>query len=227
MRAAIDPWTALSLPVDSDIKTIKKQYKKLIAKYHPDVDPSRGAANRLREIVQAYGVIRDQLQDRYRDLEQQKQRVDREEELRKVNEYVAKAKANAEAQLNAQAPWVKREQDSQNQQLGALGGAALGFVVAGPVGGVVGGFAGIVLRDDNSLLGQTLRSVGDVSKSLADAVSNVVAPTTTQKQKVVGGDNFADWQHSRQYNSETRRAKQSRLDQEMDVLERELADMKT
>ena len=55
-----DPYEVLGVARDADAKTIKKSYRKLAAKYHPDQNPDDATAEeRFKEIAAAYAVIGD------------------------------------------------------------------------------------------------------------------------------------------------------------------------
>lgn len=54
-----DYYAALEVPRDADPETIKKAYRRLARKYHPDVSSEAGAENRFKEIGEAYETLRD------------------------------------------------------------------------------------------------------------------------------------------------------------------------
>ena len=54
-----DYYAALEVPRDADAETIKKSYRRLARKYHPDVSSEEGAENRFKEISEAYDTLRD------------------------------------------------------------------------------------------------------------------------------------------------------------------------
>ena len=55
-----DPYEVLGVRRDADAKEIKKAYRKLAAKYHPDQNPDDPRAEeRFKEVAAAYGVIGD------------------------------------------------------------------------------------------------------------------------------------------------------------------------
>ena len=55
-----DPYEVLGVARDADAKTIKKAYRKLAARYHPDQNPDDPTAeDRFKEIAAAYSVIGD------------------------------------------------------------------------------------------------------------------------------------------------------------------------
>ena len=53
-----DPYEVLGVARDADAKTIKKAYRKLAARYHPDQNPDDPTAeDRFKEIAAAYSVL--------------------------------------------------------------------------------------------------------------------------------------------------------------------------
>ena len=55
-----DYYKLLNLPRDADTEQIKKAYRKLALKYHPDRNRgSKEAEERFKEVTQAYEVLRD------------------------------------------------------------------------------------------------------------------------------------------------------------------------
>jgi len=59
------------VPTDASLEDIKKSYRKLVLKYHPDKNPSQQAAERFQAIFEAYKVLSDEnkrfLYDQYGD----------------------------------------------------------------------------------------------------------------------------------------------------------------
>jgi DnaJ domain len=54
LRSALEVF-ALSYP--TDYYTIKKSYKQLVKRYHPDVNKEQGAAEKFKEIMDSYRVL--------------------------------------------------------------------------------------------------------------------------------------------------------------------------
>ncbi len=54
-----DYYKILGVPKNADLKTIKKAYRELARKYHPDVNKSPGAEARFKEINEAHEVLSD------------------------------------------------------------------------------------------------------------------------------------------------------------------------
>jgi curved DNA-binding protein len=55
-----DYYEALGVPRDASESAIRRAYRKLARKYHPDVNKDPGAEDRFKEISEAYEVLRDQ-----------------------------------------------------------------------------------------------------------------------------------------------------------------------
>ncbi|MBW2622373.1 MAG: molecular chaperone DnaJ [Deltaproteobacteria bacterium] len=57
----IDPYTVLGVSKDSSPDEIKKAYRKLARKYHPDINPDdKEAENKFKEISEAYDILGDE-----------------------------------------------------------------------------------------------------------------------------------------------------------------------
>jgi curved DNA-binding protein len=54
-----DYYAALGVPRDADTDAIKKAYRKLARKYHPDVSKEPEAEARFKEVAEAYETLRD------------------------------------------------------------------------------------------------------------------------------------------------------------------------
>ena len=54
-----DYYEALEVPRDASTDDIRRSYRKLARKYHPDVNKDEGAEDRFKEISEAYEVLRD------------------------------------------------------------------------------------------------------------------------------------------------------------------------
>jgi curved DNA-binding protein len=54
-----DYYAALEIPRDADEETIKKAYRKLARKYHPDVSKSPDAEAKFKEVGEAYATLKD------------------------------------------------------------------------------------------------------------------------------------------------------------------------
>ncbi len=50
----------LGVSVDADTKTIKRAYRDLIKKYHPDINKEPGSEEKFKEIQTAYEVLSDE-----------------------------------------------------------------------------------------------------------------------------------------------------------------------
>jgi len=57
--AQCDYYEVLGVPRDADLKTIKKAFRELALRYHPDRNKEPGAEDRFKEIAEAYAVLSD------------------------------------------------------------------------------------------------------------------------------------------------------------------------
>jgi DnaJ-class molecular chaperone len=58
MRNSKNPYEILGVDVDSDDKKIKKAFRKLAHKYHPDKSNSQDAAEVFKTILEAYELLK-------------------------------------------------------------------------------------------------------------------------------------------------------------------------
>src|SRR4051812_6537323 len=56
---AKDLYSVLGVPRDADEDAIKKAFRKLAMKYHPDKNPGKANESRFKEVNQAYEVLSD------------------------------------------------------------------------------------------------------------------------------------------------------------------------
>ena len=60
MAAKRDLYEVLGISKTADEKTIKKAYRKLAKKYHPDMNPGdKTAEQKFKEVTEAYSVLSD------------------------------------------------------------------------------------------------------------------------------------------------------------------------
>jgi curved DNA-binding protein len=55
-----DYYKILGVEPDSDVKAIKTAYRKLARKYHPDMNPDKGAEEKFKEVAEAYQVLKNE-----------------------------------------------------------------------------------------------------------------------------------------------------------------------
>ena len=62
MAAKRDLYEVLGISKTADEKTIKKAYRKLAKKYHPDMNPGdKTAEQKFKEATDAYNILSDQI----------------------------------------------------------------------------------------------------------------------------------------------------------------------
>ena len=171
-----DPWTVLQISPDAGVEEAKKAYRKLAAKYHPDVDPSKEAYEMFQKLVRANAVITGEdkgldettlltnAANNLRDnIEFQKERIER-----------LKQEAAAEEQrvqeMQEQQKKVEEKRDQVSGELGVLGGSVIGLIAGGPTGLILGAVGGIALGKRNDSVGKVIRGAGTVVKGIFDAV---------------------------------------------------------
>ena len=54
-----DPYSILGVAHNASDEEIKKAYRRLVKKYHPDVNKNPGAEEKFKEIQNAYDTIMD------------------------------------------------------------------------------------------------------------------------------------------------------------------------
>ena len=59
MNTRRDYYQVLGVPRDADAKALKKAFRQLARRYHPDTSTDPDAEQRFREIAEAYGVLSD------------------------------------------------------------------------------------------------------------------------------------------------------------------------
>lgn len=71
-----DPYDILGVASDATIEEIKQSFRRNAAFYHPDRNPSLDAAERFREIKEAYNLLSDETRRGVFDQKRQKQLLD-------------------------------------------------------------------------------------------------------------------------------------------------------
>ena len=59
LHVSHDPYEILGVPRDADADTIKRSYRKLARKLHPDVNPDPATQEQFKEVTRAYEVLSD------------------------------------------------------------------------------------------------------------------------------------------------------------------------
>jgi len=72
-----DYYAILGVPIDADEQAIKRAYRQLARRYHPDVSAEPQAAERFREIQEAYELLNDAVQREAYDHWRRQQGLDR------------------------------------------------------------------------------------------------------------------------------------------------------
>ena len=68
MKSAPDYYTVLQVNPRAEPEVIQAAYRRLAVKYHPDVDPSPGAMERMKLLNAAYEVVSDPVKRREHDM---------------------------------------------------------------------------------------------------------------------------------------------------------------
>lgn len=175
-----DPWTVLGISPGASQGEARKAYKKLMRKYHPDIDPSPEAASKFELIVRANAVVTGE----DKELDQATMLKNAVSNMRNDIEFkqqrIADMKAAAEEEereierMKEDMVSAETERKKVTQELGMFGGGALGLLVGGPAGAVVGCVVGLALKDRDDGLGQVVRGTGQLAKGVASAVGNAV-----------------------------------------------------
>eukprot|EP00933_Yihiella_yeosuensis_P044346 TRINITY_DN39448_c0_g1_i1.p1 TRINITY_DN39448_c0_g1~~TRINITY_DN39448_c0_g1_i1.p1 ORF type:complete len:260 (-),score=62.84 TRINITY_DN39448_c0_g1_i1:212-991(-) len=175
-----DPWTVLGVAPGASEAEAKKAFKKLIARCHPDVDPSPEAEAKFQKAVRAMSIVtgedkqldsatlfKNAVTNLRDDLEFKKARI------QQLKEEAAQEEANMKV-MEEQLENAEVQRDKVTSELGLFGGGALGLLAGGPVGFVVGAVAGMVLSSREDASGQVIRGVGGIAKGAADAVGKAI-----------------------------------------------------
>ena len=71
-----DPYDTLGVASNATVEEIKQSFRRNAAFYHPDRNPSLDAAERFREIKEAYTLLSDETRREAFDQKRQKQLLD-------------------------------------------------------------------------------------------------------------------------------------------------------
>mmetsp|Transcript_7947 Transcript_7947/g.22508 ORF Transcript_7947/g.22508 Transcript_7947/m.22508 type:complete len:264 (-) Transcript_7947:271-1062(-) len=175
-----DPWTVLGISTEAGVQEARKAYKKLIAKYHPDVDPSPEAEIKFQQAVRAHAIVtgedkdldtatllKNAVENLRSDIEFKRQQIE--------NMRLEAASEEAKiVQMQEQLEQAEVQRSKVTQELGAYGGGTLGLLVAGPTGAILGAAVGLALKDREDSIGQVIRGVGTLTKGVVDAVGRSI-----------------------------------------------------
>lgn len=182
-----DPWTVLGISANASPEEARKSYKKLIAKYHPDVDPSPEAEAKFQRIVRAHAVVsgEDKILDQTTLLNNavENLRNDMDSTRAKVERLKAEAAA-AERDMEtmeAQLETAESSRDKISNELGGFGGGVLGLLAGGLPGAVIGAIVGMTLARRDDSVGKIIRGSGTLVKGVADSVGNAVSSAGNSK----------------------------------------------
>ncbi len=105
-----DYYKILGLPVNASEQEVKKAYRKLALKYHPDKNNDGGSDSRFLEISEAYEMIMSPKSINFEKKTKEQQQKHREEELKKAR---ARAKENLRKRYNDLKRQEEKEQSKQ------------------------------------------------------------------------------------------------------------------
>lgn len=180
-----DPWTVLGISTGASPEEARKAYKKLITKYHPDVDPSAAAEAKFQQVVRAHAVVtgEDKDLDTTTLLSNAVDNLRNDMEFKKQQIEKLKAQAAAEEQemlkMQEQLETAEIQKKKVTQELGVFGGGALGLLVGGPGGLLAGVILGLATKDRDDAIGQVVRGTGTFMKGVVDSI----AKTASKKAK--------------------------------------------
>lgn len=176
-----DPWTVLGISTNASPEEARKAYKKLITKYHPDVDPSPEAEATFQRIVRAHAVVtgEDKILDQTTLLNNavENLRNDMESTRAKVERLKAEAAAAEKDMetMEAQLESAQSQRDKISNELGGFGGGVLGLLAGGLPGAVIGAIVGMTLAKRDDAFGKIIRGSGTIAKGVADSVGGAVS----------------------------------------------------
>jgi len=100
----------LDLPDGASKQEIKKAYRKLAFKFHPDKNKSEGSDTRFLEISEAYEMLMSPISKNFKKQSKEQQKKQREDELKKARE---RAKENLRKRYNDLKKQEEKEQSKQ------------------------------------------------------------------------------------------------------------------
>jgi hypothetical protein len=118
-ESALDPYALLNLDTSADEKAVRKAYRQLSLKYHPDRNPDPAAAAKFREISLSLEILVDHAKRAYVDtrLEAERVRKERYAELdKKRKKLVDDLNAREEEAKKARVDQVERGKRMQEEE---------------------------------------------------------------------------------------------------------------
>eukprot|EP00930_Biecheleria_cincta_P104680 TRINITY_DN9706_c1_g3_i1.p1 TRINITY_DN9706_c1_g3~~TRINITY_DN9706_c1_g3_i1.p1 ORF type:complete len:872 (-),score=177.34 TRINITY_DN9706_c1_g3_i1:605-3220(-) len=170
-----DPWTILGISTMASKDEARKAYKRLIAKYHPDVDDSPEAEAMFQQIVRAHAVVTGE----DRTLDDATLLNNAVKNLRNDVEFMRAQKHGNETKLReveAQLAETQIQLDQVSTEVGVLGGAALGLL-GGPAFAILGAMIGLAVSKNEDAMGELVRGTGKLAKGMVDAVGRAAGIT--------------------------------------------------
>ncbi|RSH92327.1 hypothetical protein EHS25_008742 [Saitozyma podzolica] len=118
-ESALDPYGVLGLSSSATEKDIKKAYRQLSLKYHPDKNPSPDAAIKLRQVFLSLEILSDVAKRQYVDtkLETERKRKEKYAEMDKKRKVMVDARnAREEEAKRAKVEATKRKQQEAEEE---------------------------------------------------------------------------------------------------------------
>lgn len=119
-----DPYTVLGISKDAGDQAVRKAYKKLAARHHPDRSSEPDAADRFKEVVEAYAILTNEhdrrryIRQRRREHAEQQERAHRQQaEARR--QAAQRQSATATAAEEAFRNYARQVQQRRRQQQAA------------------------------------------------------------------------------------------------------------
>eukprot|EP00930_Biecheleria_cincta_P095780 TRINITY_DN8769_c0_g1_i1.p1 TRINITY_DN8769_c0_g1~~TRINITY_DN8769_c0_g1_i1.p1 ORF type:complete len:962 (+),score=180.77 TRINITY_DN8769_c0_g1_i1:27-2888(+) len=165
-----DPWTVLGVSARASADEARIAYKRLIAKYHPDIDSSIEAQNRFQQIVRAYAIVTgaDKTLDAVELLNNAVKNLRNDLELKRAQKQQDQEQIR---RMEIQLAETELKRDTLASDFGFFGGAALGLL-GGPAFAVLGAIAGLSVSKREDVVGHFVRTTGKFAKGMFETLGN-------------------------------------------------------